>query len=75
MLFPVTGFKATGDGGADAVKALEVASPSANHSFISPFTGEGSCEAWVEKDGEELARFTGMAYPLMLVLDAGPAKA
>ncbi|MDR0750454.1 MAG: hypothetical protein LBF62_12925, partial [Tannerellaceae bacterium] len=70
VLFPVTGFKTESEGGADAVKALEVASPSANHSFISPFTGEGPCEAWVEKDGEELARFTGMAYPLMLVLDA-----
>ncbi|MDR0750373.1 MAG: DUF6261 family protein [Tannerellaceae bacterium] len=70
VLFPVTGFKTESEGGADTVKALEVASPSANHSFISPFTGEGPCQAWVEKDGEELARFTGMAYPLMLVLDA-----
>ncbi|MDR0749236.1 MAG: DUF6261 family protein [Tannerellaceae bacterium] len=71
VLFPVTGFKTESEGGADTVKALDVASPSANHSFISPFTGEGPCQAWVEKDGEELARFTGMAYPLMLALDAG----
>ncbi|MDR0750939.1 MAG: DUF6261 family protein [Tannerellaceae bacterium] len=71
VLFPITGFKTESEGGADTVKALEVASPSANHSFISPFTSEGPCQAWVEKDGEELARFTGMAYPLMLVLDQG----
>ncbi|MDR0749805.1 MAG: hypothetical protein LBF62_09575, partial [Tannerellaceae bacterium] len=70
-LFPITGFKTESEGGEDTVKALEAASPSVNHSFISPFTGEGSCGAWVEKDSDVLARFTGMAYPLMLVLDAG----
>ncbi|MDR1624043.1 MAG: DUF6261 family protein [Tannerellaceae bacterium] len=68
-LFPITGFKTVTVEGVDTVTGLEVAPPSVNHIIFSPFDDDGPCEAWVEKDGEELARFTGMRYPGMMTLD------
>ncbi|MDR3140500.1 MAG: DUF6261 family protein [Tannerellaceae bacterium] len=64
-LCPITGFKTETVEGEETVKGLEAASPSEYHTFFSPFYNDGACDAWVEKDGETLARFTGMAYPGM----------
>jgi hypothetical protein len=68
-LCPITGFRTVKENGVDVIAGLEVASPSANRTFFSPFDNDGPCEAWVEKDGETLARFTGMAYPGMITME------
>jgi hypothetical protein len=69
-VFPIAGFKMEDDGeGGQRPAALEAAPPSANRYFDSPFYDEGPSEAWVEKDGEQLARFVGMIFPGMYSLE------
>jgi hypothetical protein len=66
LTFPITGFQTVNSGGTDTVTGLEVAPPSEQYVFDSPFYNEGPCQAWAGKDGEELARFKGMNFPGMM---------
>ncbi|MDR0748191.1 MAG: hypothetical protein LBF62_01305, partial [Tannerellaceae bacterium] len=69
-ILPIAGFKMEVDGdGSQTPAALEAAPPSASSYFLSPLLSEGPAEAWIEKDGNVLARLSGMVYPNMYSFD------